>query len=304
MIRVRAGQREQCFDRIQPIHRIGWLLDFPAFDESSNVDVSVLFAANEIAVERNNHLGVLELVVRRDGFAKRNRGRLPMNVEIHRFVSKPAGLGKLVADQLLQPSARGRTAALQQKTQPLAAAGLRFPGQLAQKIQRCLAPHDIAVLDELHRAVGIVKVEEGSLRVTVRGPVAVRVQGVAFDFCRAAVIGFDHQRNSAAARWHRGGEELRQTVDVIFRRFAKRQNLFLRAAATAQAKARQEKRGGHDFHEMPARNRVGQFAGARWKLPLHPTAKLRRVGQLIQAAPVFRSGLAFRAGRRNGFAHR
>src|SRR5439155_7131040 len=161
------------FDRIKPIHRIGWLLDFPAFDESSNVDVSVLFAANKITVERNNHLGALELVVRRAGFAKGNRGRLPMNIEIHRFVSKPASLGKLVADQLLQPRARGRTAALQQKTQPLTAAGLRFPGQLAQKIERRLAPHDVAVLDELHRAVGIVKVEEGSLRVTVRGPVAV-----------------------------------------------------------------------------------------------------------------------------------
>ena len=105
MIRIRASQCEQGFDRIKPVHRISRFLDFPAFDKSADVEVGVLFGTNEIAVERNNHFRVVELVVRRNRFAKRNRGRLPMNVEIHRFVSKPARLGKLVADQRLQPLA-------------------------------------------------------------------------------------------------------------------------------------------------------------------------------------------------------
>ena len=138
----------------------------------------------------------------------------------------------------------------------------------------------------------------------VRGAVAVRVQRVAFDFRRSAVIRFDDQRNGAAARRHRGREELRRTVDVIFRRFAERQNLFLRPPTPTQPKAREQERSGHDLDEMPARDGVSQFAGARGKLVFHPLTKLRRVSQLIEAAPVFRADLRLRAGWRNGFAHR
>ena len=99
-------------------------------------------------------------------------------------------------------------------------------------------------------------------------------------------------------------EELRRAVNVVFRRLAKWQDFFLWSAATAQTKACQQKRGGHDLHEVPAGDRVGQFAGARRKLAFHPLTEFGRVSQMIQAAPIFRPRLGFRAGRGNRFAHR
>ena len=240
MVRVRSGQSKQRFDRIQPVNRVGWLLDFAALGEPADVEVSVLFAADKITVERNNRLRFVEFEVGLGRFAERDRRRLAMDIEIHRLVNEPARFREFIADQLPQPRARRGTAALQQETQSLAAIRLGFLRQLAQKIQRRLALHDIAVPDEPHRAVGIVNVQDGGLRIVVRGAVAVRVQRVAFDLRRSAVIRFDDQRNGAAARRHRGREELRRTVDVIFRRFAERQNLFLRAAAPTQPKPREQ----------------------------------------------------------------
>ena len=61
-----------------------------------------------------------------------------------------------------------------------------------------------------------------------------------------------------------------------------------------QTDARQHERGGHDLDEMTARDRIGQLAGARGKFAFHPLAKLGRLGQLIQAAPVLAAGFRFR----------
>ena len=227
-----------------------------------------------------------------------------MHRKIHRLVDEPARLGKPVRDQLLQSPARGRTASLEQKAQSLTAIGLRLPGQFAQKIQRHLASHRVAVFEESHRPIRIVQIEKGSLRIMVRRPIAVRVQGIAFDFRRATIVGLHHQRDGALARRHGGREELRRAVHIIFRRLAEGQDIFLRATATAQTKAGEQKGGGHDFHEVPARDRVGQFAGSGRELPLHPLLKLGCVGQLLQAAPILGACLRLGAWWGDGFAHR
>src|SRR2546423_511598 len=83
--------------------------------------------------------------------------------------------------------------------------------------------------------------------------------------------------DSAAARWHSGRVKLRDAVHVIFGHFAEGIDSLLGAAAagSAEPKTGEQERGRHDFHEMPAGDRVGPFAGAGGELPLEPILKLR-----------------------------
>ena len=100
MVRVRSGQSKQRFDRIQPVNRVGRLLDFAALGEPADVEVSVLFAADKITVERNNRLRFVEFEVGLDRFDERDRRRLAMDIEIHRLVNEPARFREFIADQL------------------------------------------------------------------------------------------------------------------------------------------------------------------------------------------------------------
>src|SRR5206468_7456333 len=93
----------------------------------------------------------------------------------------------------------------------------------------------------------------------------------------------------------------RQTMNVVLRLFAERQDVFLRTAAAAQTEAGEEKRGRHDLHKVPAGDRLKPFAGPGWEFPLDPLAELRRIRQLLEAAPIFGADVRLRARWRNGF---
>src|SRR5207237_51121 len=101
-------------------------------------------------------------------------------------------------------------------------------------------------------------------------------------------------------------KKLRHTVNVILRLFAERFELLHRttAARRCQSQARQHEGGGHDLHEMPARQRIGKLARTRRKLPLQPLAKLRLLSQLVETPPILTATLRFRTSWWNCFAHR
>jgi hypothetical protein len=112
--------------------------------------------------------------------------------------------------------------------------------------------------------------------------------GIALQFDGPAFVGFGNERNRASARRHGRRIIFRFAVNVIFRLLAERLQFFHRPAAARahHAQARERERRGHDFHEMPAGNTVLELARALRKLALQPVLELRRIGQLIQAAPV------------------
>ena len=143
-------------------------------------------------------------------------------------------------------------------------------------------------LREPFGAVGIVKIQDGSLRVTVGAAVAAGEFGVALQFDGPAFVGFGHQRDRAGARRHGRRIIFRFAIDVIFRLLAERLQFFLRPAAARahHAQARQRERRGHDLDEVPAGNTVLELARALRKFAMQPLLELRRVRQFIQAAPV------------------
>src|SRR5665213_2988324 len=99
------------------------------------------------------------------------------------------------------------------------------------------------------RAVGIVKIQDGSLRVTIRAAVAAGIKSVAFDLDRTAFVRFDDERNRTGARGHGGREILRVAESIILRLLAERFEMFFRptAARAERRDAGERKRRRHDF---------------------------------------------------------
>src|ERR1035437_7391663 len=86
MIRIRASQSEQRFNRVKPAHPLARLA---AGGKFADVIVRVVLTAEKIAVERQNDLRLVEIENWTDGLAKRLRRRTLMNAGINRVVSEP-----------------------------------------------------------------------------------------------------------------------------------------------------------------------------------------------------------------------
>ena len=297
MVRVHPGQRQQPLDRVKTVHRVSRLLGLAALGEAANHSRRVRLGADEIAVERDNDLGLFQPEV------GRAPGQAAVGVQVHRFVNDPFGLRKLLLQGEQQPQPRRRTAPLHQKGNLVAPPRAEVPRQIRQGVESFLLGDRVSAPGETLRAIRIVETQDRRLGKEVGATVAVRVLRIALDFRGPAFVGFDQQRQCTAARRHRGGEKLRDAVDVALGHSAERKNFLLRppAARTEQAQSAQQKRGRHELDEIAAGNRVGQLAGTVRKLPLQPLTELRSVRQLIQAAPIFLTALRLWTGRRNGF---
>jgi hypothetical protein len=158
MIRVRAGEREQRFHRVKPAHAIARLA---AGGEFADVIVRVVLAAEKIAVERQDDFRLVEMEHRLDRLAKRLRGRALVDAGINRVVSEPLRFRKFLRDDFLQPRARRRGAAFREKRQTFAWLAENFLRQLVEEISTLRrAKLQFAVMLEMPRAVGIVKIQE------------------------------------------------------------------------------------------------------------------------------------------------
>ncbi|OQB90185.1 MAG: hypothetical protein BWX84_02030 [Verrucomicrobia bacterium ADurb.Bin118] len=196
---------------------------------------------------------------------------------------------------------RRRRPRLDQKREPRAAVPGKFTGQFLQKIQRFRAGNRLPVFDKARGAVGIVKIQDGRLRVAIRAAMAAGELVVALNLDGPAFLRLDHQRNRPRARGHGGGVILRLPVNVALRLHRKRHDLFLGTPATTarQPQPRQQKRRGHDLHEMPPGDGIMPFGRALGKLAFHPLLELGSFRQLIETPPVFAAVSGFgRQGRR------
>lgn len=137
MIGIGAGQGEQAFHRIQPAHRIVFAVQMAAFGEAADMVRGVLFAADEIAVQRENDPRFVQLVERLGRRAVCQRRRLARKIQINRLIDMPARVGAFFRDGLLQARARRRTALFEQKGQ--AAAVAQAFGKRGQTVQGGLA---------------------------------------------------------------------------------------------------------------------------------------------------------------------
>ncbi len=266
--------------------------------EPANVVVGLLLRAHEIAIERDNHPGGVELVARLNRLTQHLGSRQAMDVETDRFMLIPACLGHATAQHRLEALARRRIAPLEQKGQTLPLIGQKPLARFRQKVQRGFRRDRVAPARETLRAIRIVKVKNGRLGKAVRPAVAVRMQRVALDLDRTPVVRLHHQRDGTTACRHGRCKILGFAVHISLRLLGEGFQLELRTTAAGQTQARQREGGGHDLDEMPAGHRIRELAGAGRELAFQPLPELGRVSHLIQAPPV--SAACFRLGTGGG----
>ena len=260
MIGVCTGQRQQTLHRVETIHRLRRVLLVIVLHAATIGKIADMLErrflrTEEIAVERQDRLGLVEFVVRLDPWTKSNVSRLCVDREVDRLVLVEIdALGLQAGDK----ARTGRRAALLHQHMR------RAVGQAVELLEHLGLGDDFQALLlfialalrlgqlEIQSAIRVVQAQDRRLRVLVGSPVAAGKLGVALHLDRPAVVRLGYQRNRAPAARHRRGKELRRAVHVVLRHLGERQNPVLRPTATAHSKARQRKRGGHDFHEVPA----------------------------------------------------
>ena len=232
MVGVHAGLRHQRLDGIKTVHLVAGLGDLAALRETADVMRAVFLAADEVAIQRENHLRRREFETRRDRRADGDAGRALMHAEVHRFVHEPARLRQLLRDHRLQARAGRRVVLFEHEAQPVAFIRSELLRERRERVERLLAGDGVALVPEELRAVGIVEAEDGGLREVVRAAVAVGMLRVTLDLRRPAFVRLDDERNGAAAVRHGGGEELRDAVRVALGQARERINVLDRLAAT------------------------------------------------------------------------
>src|SRR6185437_9998110 len=101
-------------------------------------------------------------------------GRAAMHVRVNRLMDEPLRLRKFLTDDALQPHARWRRIALEQKCQSLPLVRRGLLRKLSQRRHRFDLRSENARLLESPCAIRIVKIENRSLRPAIRSAIAVR----------------------------------------------------------------------------------------------------------------------------------
>jgi hypothetical protein len=134
------------------------------------------------------------------------------------------------------------------------------------------------------RAVGIVEVQHGRLRLRVGSAQAGRVLRVAFDLGGPPVMAFDEHGPRVAAVEHGRGEELRPPGHHLLGRLHVGHDLLF-GLHRASGEAGQGERGAHDLHEVAPARGILELGGLLGELAVQELEETRRVGQVFEARP-------------------
>ena len=299
MVGVATGESHDRLHHVESVHPL--IGGFATEGEAPDVAEGVLFGADEVAVERQDAAGLLEV----DHGVDRGAAGLGVGgvgrAEIDRLVSMPSGLRILLGDELLKTGAGRGGGALREEREPLTLVAGSGLGHRGQRIAHGLDLGIVAAVGVTVGAVGIVKIQDRRLGERIGAAIAAGEERIALDLGRATVAGLDRQRNRTAPHGHRRGEVLGLAVDIPFGLLGERSQLLFRATATGghATQARQEEARGHELHPVAATFAIGGDARAGRELTFHPLAEVGLVGQLLQGTPVFRTGLRFVADRGN-----
>ena len=142
-------------------------------------------------------------------------------------------------------------------------------------------------MNDVLGAVGIVHVENGSLREYVGAALARRMFVVAFDLRRTIHVAFNQQRSRISAEGESGGVKKRPPGNDIFGLFDVRDDRF-EGLAGAGGHARESERRTHQLKKPAPRDGVNPFGSAFRKLAVHHFLEFGLAREFFQAAPEFR----------------
>ena len=295
MIGHRAGDGEMIFHHVKAVHRVLRLAHPAPRSEPANRSEIAFAAIQEIAVEREDDVGLVELRHEPGVVAEADLGRKALRLAQERVVNAPAHARELLLQFGPQPVTRRRMRFLNEEGQAGAAVRRHLWAQLGEIFFKLRAARKLVLPNESLRARGIVEIEQRSLGEGIGLAVAVGMKWIAFDLDRTAVDRRHHQRHRAVTPRHRGRIVKFLARDGPFRALREGDEVHLRFAAAAQAEPGQRHRRAHQSEETAARNFVHlHLLRAGGEFPFQPIAEFGRVAQLAEAAPVLLPGLVGR----------
>ena len=144
----RAGQRVVILDDVEPIHRILGLTHASPRREAANRSEIAFAAIQEVAVERENNVGSVELRNESRVVAKTDLGRKTLRLTQERIENAPAHTRKLFLEFVAQSFARWRVRFLNEKGEAGPAVGRHLRPQLGHVFFKRRAIGQLILLHE------------------------------------------------------------------------------------------------------------------------------------------------------------
>ena len=275
MLRLHACGGRHRFDRVQPVELLGILAPLGVIAHQL-VEARIRRAGKEIRIERDNHIGIGQVVLRGHAALKRRPGN--RRIVLRKLRLRPRGLRRLPVPRQRRRS-NGRAQEID--TSAIFALDKLFPQSL-----RKLGPLAIlAAIQDMLRAIRIVQVKQRPLRKRIRRSVVIRVLGIAIHLDGTELIALHQQRHRTRHKRVCRSKIHRLAKNQVFRRLDVGINRLVGLlGATGQSCQRQ--RSAHQLHESAPRNRIDPLLRRAWKLLLHSRLKLRCIGQFVHRPPV------------------
>jgi len=295
VVRVGGRERVNTVDGVVPEHLLRAVLARPpGLGVAAQVADAVALGTQEVGVQGEQNPRPFQVV---EGVVVIAGGRLDAAVDVlvaDRLPGHPASLGIAFEKRRLEAQHRGRRRRFGQNSQS---------GTVRGGSEVALGPGGDELVPggrlvaESHRlrAIRVVEIEDGGLRPDARRAARRRVEFVALDLGRPAVVALHDEPEGAVAERHRGGVGQRNAGNHALRSVDVGNDVFHRPADDLAAGEPGQGGGGaqHRQHGAPADSVLEQLrrrlGGVRWKLAVEELGRAGIALNLLQAAPV-RSG--------------
>ena len=172
---------------VEAIHRGALLVGAAALEETVGEADAFVALVEKLAVQGDNHIGLLKIRQQTDTLPERGRNRPLCQSISERLILAPNHSRKFSLEFRAEPVSRGRVIALHQKCHTI---GRRT--QTLKQIVQCFRASLDTVFLYRPGTIRIVEIQYARLSESVCPAIAERMKGVAFDFRRSAVDGADN----------------------------------------------------------------------------------------------------------------
>ncbi len=215
VIRLHSRRTRRALDHIQPVH-------VPIRITPSREITRVARRAGEsriekIGVERNDDVGLRQVVARLNRLAERQLRAFNHVIAIDRFVDVPLRhrIRREITANLR--GQRGRGNGLRQNAYAAARQAFLHVHGAADGFHKTIPRTNVSQVGDVLSPVGIVEIENRSLRVNVGAAETGRVLRIALNFCGTEQMAFNQNRRGVTSERERGRVEHRPARNEVFR---------------------------------------------------------------------------------------
>jgi hypothetical protein len=285
MIRLRAEDRDAALDRVEPVHRLGAVDETAAIDDVLGVAQAAGCVLEQLRVERQDDVGVGEVVAGLDILAERRMGAGAGAVARNRIEHDPLGRRQRLHQLVDLPGQGRRGDGFRQQPEAGAAGELLGVDRAGQRRGDIGPGLDFAAVFDRLRAIRIVERENRRLRVDVRAALDRRMLRIRFDLRRPAFMTLGQHRRREAAVRHGRREIERLARHDLFGLLDVRNDQLFGLARTGRGAGEGDRRA-HQLQELPPSGRIGEFRRMRRELAMQELGELGRFRQFFEAAPI------------------